>query len=136
MGIKEATGDIARLRTIRQVVGDDFLLFSGDDFTVLPFIEAGGHGVITVSGNVAPARMAEMCRLATAGRHEEAGVIDAVLQPLNAALFVESNPIPVKWALARMGRIPDGIRLPLTPLSAQHEARVEAAMRQAELLDA
>ena len=126
--IKEATGDIGRLRDIQALVGDDFGLFSGDDFTALAFIEQGGHGVVTVSGNVVPGRMAELCRLASAGRHDEATAIDNSLQPLNAALFVESNPIPVKWAVNKMGLIPANIRLPLTEYSADYHDQMLSAM--------
>ena len=126
--IKEATGSIDRLRDIQAVVPADFGLFSGDDFTVLPFIEQGGHGVVTVSGNVAPAKMAELCRLASAGEHEAAKAIDDRLQPLNTALFLESNPIPVKWAVSQMGMISGHIRLPLTPFSAQYHEQMRAAM--------
>ena len=126
--IKEATGDIGRLREIQQVVGDDFRFLSGDDFTVLPFIEQGGHGVITVSGNVAPAKMADLCRLAADGQHDAAKAIDDVLQPLNKALFVESNPIPVKWAVHKMGLIEPGIRLPLTEFAAEYHEQMIAAM--------
>jgi len=126
--IKEATGDIGRLRDIQALVDDDFALFSGDDFTALPFIEQGGHGVVTVSGNVVPGKMAELCRLAAAGRHDEAKAIDDTLQPLNEALFVESNPIPVKWAVSRMGLISAKIRLPLTDYSAGYHEQMLAAM--------
>ena len=128
VAIKEATGDIGRLREIQQIVGEELRFFSGDDFTALPFIEQGGHGVVTVSGNVAPAKMARLCRLAAAGRHDEAKSIDDVLQPLNAALFVESNPIPVKWAVHKMGLIPQGIRLPLTEFSSEYHEQMRVAM--------
>lgn len=131
IGIKEATGDMGRLRAIQELVSDDFRLFSGDDFTVLPFIEQGGHGVITVSGNVVPAKMSELCRLASSGEHDQAQAIDEELQPLNAALFVESNPIPVKWALAQMGLIPGGIRLPLTEFAAEYHEQMYAALDRA-----
>ena len=131
IGIKEATGDMGRLRAIQELVGDDFRLVSGDDFTVLPFIEQGGHGVITVSGNVVPAKMSELCRLASSGEHDQAQAIDEELQPLNAALFVESNPIPVKWALAQMGLIPGGIRLPLTEFAAEYHEQMYAALDRA-----
>ena len=130
-GIKEATGDLERLKAIQALVDDDFSLLSGDDFTVLPFIEQGGHGVITVSGNVAPASMAELCRLAASGKSAEAKALDDTLQPLNTALFAESNPIPVKWALAEMGLVGPGIRLPLTPYSDEHHAAMRAAMETA-----
>jgi 4-hydroxy-tetrahydrodipicolinate synthase len=128
VAIKEATGDIGRLRDIQALVPADFGLFSGDDFTVLPFIEQGGHGVITVSGNVVPAQMAELCRLASAGEHDAAKAIDDRLQPLNKALFVESNPIPVKWAVSKMGMIRPNIRLPLTEFSEQYHEQMLSAM--------
>ncbi len=129
MGIKEATGDIARLAAIQTLVdAQDFCCYSGDDFTVLPFIEQGGHGVVTVSGNVVPAAMAELCRLAAAGEHAAAQAIDERLQPLNTALFVESNPIPVKWAVSEMGLMGPDIRLPLTPFSEQYHEQMRTAM--------
>jgi len=126
--IKEATGSIDRLRDIQAVVPAEFGLFSGDDFTVLPFIEQGGHGVVTVSGNVAPAKMAELCRLASAGEHDAAKVVDDLLQPLNTALFLESNPIPVKWAVSQMGLISPFMRLPLTEYSERYHEQMRAAM--------
>ena len=127
MGIKEATGDIDRLRAIQDLVDDDFMLYSGDDFTVLPFMAQGGHGVVTVSGNVVPAAMAKLCALASAGNNEVAKSLDDTLQPLNSALFIESNPIPVKWAVAQMGLIESHMRLPLT----DHEPQYHDAMRAA-----
>jgi 4-hydroxy-tetrahydrodipicolinate synthase len=127
MGIKEATGDIDRLRAIQDLVDDDFMLYSGDDFTVLPFIAQGGHGVVTVSGNVVPAAMAKLCALASAGNNEAAKSLDDTLQPLNSALFIESNPIPVKWAVSQMGLIESHMRLPMT----DHEPQYHAAMRAA-----
>lgn len=127
-GIKEATGDIDRLEDIRRRVRADFALLSGDDFTVLPFIAAGGHGVITVSGNVAPALMANLCRLVRSDSMDEARAIDERLQPLNEALFVESNPIPVKWAVSQMGLMGPRIRLPLTPFSERYHEQMRAAM--------
>ena len=131
VGIKEATGDMQRLTDIRERVGDDFALLSGDDFTVLPFIRHGGHGVVTVSGNVAPKQMASLCRLAAENRIEAADELDGSLQPLNTALFLESNPIPVKWALHAMGLIGPGIRLPLTPFSAEYHTDMRAALATA-----
>jgi 4-hydroxy-tetrahydrodipicolinate synthase len=128
VAIKEATGDIGRLRDIQALVPADFRLLSGDDFTVLSFIEQGGHGVVTVSGNVVPAQMAELCRLASAGEHEAAKAIDDRLQPLNKALFVESNPIPVKWAVSKMGMIEPNIRLPLTGFSEKYHEQMLAAL--------
>ncbi len=130
-GIKEATGDMERLRQIRERVSPEFKLYSGDDFTAREFIEQGGHGVVTVSGNVAPGLMAEMCRAQLAGDTARAKEIDARLQPLNTALFLESSPIPVKWALAEMGLMSGNIRLPLTPFAAQFHEQTRAAMQGA-----
>ena len=131
-GIKEATGDMQRLRDIQAVVEDaDFRYYSGDDFTLLPFIQAGGHGVVTVSGNVVPRQVSELCRLASAGHAEDAKALDDSLQRLNRSLFVESNPIPVKWAVSCMGLAQDHIRLPLTPFAAANHDEMLAAMREA-----
>ncbi len=130
-GIKEATGDLDRLAAIQALVDDDFMLYSGDDFTLRPFIEQGGHGVVTVSGNVAPAAVAKLCRLAMAGETDRARAVDARLQPLNKALFVESNPIPVKWAVSQMGLMGAYLRLPLTDLDGQYHAQMLAAMASA-----
>jgi 4-hydroxy-tetrahydrodipicolinate synthase len=127
-GIKEATGDMDRLKQIQELVDDDFMFYSGDDFTALSFMEQGGHGVVTVSGNVVPAQMARLCRLAASGEHEAAKALDDTLQPLNTALFIESNPIPVKWAVSQMGLIPPDIRLPLTEHSAQYHDGMRKAM--------
>ena len=131
-GIKEATGDIDRLRQILALVDDeDFMLYSGDDFTALDFLAAGGHGIVTVSGNVVPGAVARLCRLVREGRIDEARELDETLQPLNEALFVESNPIPVKWALNQMGLIPPSLRLPMTEYSEQHHEMMRAAMATA-----
>lgn len=130
-GLKEATGDIERLKDIQAVVGDDFMLYSGDDFTLRPFIEQGGHGVVTVSGNVAPRQVARLCELAREGQADEARALDETLQPLNKALFIESNPIPVKWAVSQMGLMEPHIRLPLTPFSEQYHEEMRSAMRTA-----
>ena len=130
-GIKEATGDIGRMESIQALVDDDFMLYSGDDFTLLPFIEQGGHGVVTVSGNVAPGAVAELCQLALAGEKDKANALDATLQPLNKALFVESNPIPVKWAVAQLGLMEAHLRLPLTDYDSQYHEQMRAAMAAA-----
>jgi 4-hydroxy-tetrahydrodipicolinate synthase len=127
-GIKEATGDIERLAAIQALVDDDFMLYSGDDFTLLPFIEQGGHGVVTVSGNVAPHAVAELCQLALAGETDKAKALDATLQPLNKALFVESNPIPVKWAVSQLGLLEPHVRLPLTDYDGRYHEQMRAAM--------
>lgn len=131
-GIKEATGDIGRLKEIQSLVdGDAFMLYSGDDFTALQFLEQGGDGIVTVSGNVVPAAIARLCRLVREGRVDEARALDATLQPLNDALFAESNPIPVKWALHQMGLIPRYLRLPMTEFSKQHHEQMLAALATA-----
>lgn len=127
-GLKEATGNVDRMREIRDRVDPAFRLYSGDDFTVLSFLLEGGHGVVTVSGNVVPAAMAGLCRLVREGNNEAASALDATLQALNKALFIESNPIPVKWALNQMGLIGPGIRLPLTEYGEQHHDGMRAAL--------
>jgi 4-hydroxy-tetrahydrodipicolinate synthase len=133
VGIKEATGELERVRTIRAGAPADFVVLSGDDPTAAGAMQLGARGVISVTANVAPQAMHELCALALAGRHAEAAALDARLAELHAALFVEPNPIPAKWALERLGLLGPGIRLPLTPLSAGRRAEVEAAMRAAGL---
>ena len=128
---KEATGEVERVARLKALCGEEFLLYSGDDATAREFMLAGGDGVISVTANVAPAEMAGMCAAALGGDADQAARLDAPLAALHEALFVESNPIPAKWALDRMNRIKAGIRLPLTWLSEPHHARVAAAMRQA-----
>ncbi len=128
-GIKEATGDIDRLKQIQALVDDDeFMLYSGDDFTALEFLEEGGHGIVTVSGNVVPAAIAELCKMVADGAHDDAKALDNSLQPLNDALFVESNPIPVKWALNQMGLIPPHLRLPMTEFAPEYHDQMRAAL--------
>ena len=136
VGIKEATGDLSRLPALRAGCGEDFLLLSGDDATCREFILQGGQGVISVTANVAPALMADMCEAALEGDAAVAAELDARLADLHRDLFIESNPIPVKWALERLGLIPGGLRLPLTPLTASARPVVEAALRRAGLLAA
>lgn len=135
IGIKEATGDLQRLADIKALVDDDFALYSGDDETGCDFMLQGGHGVISVTTNVAPAQMAEMCELALSGQVEAAQAINAQLMPVHKKLFVEANPIPVKWACAELGLIPTAVcRLPLTTLSEQYRAVVRNALTEAKLL--
>ncbi|RMD70687.1 MAG: 4-hydroxy-tetrahydrodipicolinate synthase [Gammaproteobacteria bacterium] len=134
VGIKEATGDIERGREILKRCRDSLDLYSGDDATALDLILAGAKGVISVTANVAPDKMHAVCEAALAGDGERAKGINASLEPLHRALFVESNPIPVKWALHRMGLIPPGIRLPLTPLSQRFHGVVEEAMKAGGVL--
>ena len=113
---------------------DDFMLYSGDDFTVLQFLEQGGHGVVTVSGNVVPAAMSRLCSLASSGELRAAKDLDNTLQPLNTALFVESNPIPVKWAVSLMGLIPPYLRLPMTNFAEQYHDQMRAALKVAGVI--
>ena len=128
-GIKEATGDIERLQQIQALVDDkNFMMYSGDDCTALEFLKEGGHGIVTVSGNVVPAAIARLCSLVVEGAFDEAKEIDNSLQPLNDALFVESNPIPVKWALSQMGLIPPHLRLPLTYFAPEYHDQMRAAL--------
>lgn len=131
VGIKDATGSIDRAYDLFERVPDGFLCYTGDDLTALPFLLLGGKGVISVTANVAPRAMHEMCVAAMSGNVAEAVAINQKLLGLHRALFCEANPIPVKWALAQMGRIADGIRLPLTPLSSSNQERVRAALTRA-----
>jgi 4-hydroxy-tetrahydrodipicolinate synthase len=116
---------------LRQECGSEFSLLSGDDGTAREFMLRGGDGVISVTANVAPAAMRELCDAATRGERDEAERIDARLRALHAALFCESNPIPVKWAAQAMGLIGPGIRLPLTPLAPEYHALVRHALVEA-----
>jgi 4-hydroxy-tetrahydrodipicolinate synthase len=131
VGIKDATGDIGRVAELRAGCGKEFSLLSGDDATSRQFMLAGGDGVISVTGNVAPAGLRALCDAARAGKQNEAEAIDATLMDLHRDLFIESNPIPVKWAVCEMGLIGPTIRLPLTELSAEHRPAVKAAMAKA-----
>jgi 4-hydroxy-tetrahydrodipicolinate synthase len=134
IGIKDATGDLARVEQLRSLCGLDFGIYSGDDGTGCELMLRGGDGVISVTSNVVPREMAMMCRAALAGNRAEGTAIDARLAPLHKALFVESNPIPVKWALHEMGLVQAGIRLPLTWLAAAHHEQVRQALADAGLL--
>lgn len=134
VGIKDATGDLARLRELKQLCPEGFELYSGDDATGCEFLLQGGHGVISVTANVAPGLMNEMVTLALAGERERAQAADARLAGLHKSLFVESSPIPVKWAMHRMGLADKGIRLPMTWLTPESEGEVQAAMEQAGVL--
>ena len=131
VGLKDATGNLERACDLVARAPSDFGLYSGDDMTAMMFILLGGHGTISVTANVAPRAMHEMCDAARAGDAIRAREINARLLGLHKELFCEANPIPVKWAVARMGLIGDGIRLPLTELSESMHGRVRAAMAQA-----
>ena len=132
VGIKDATGDLTRVARLRELCGPDFALYSGDDGSACEFMLRGGDGVISVTANVAPALMRAMCDAALGGDREAALGLNGRLEPLHRALFVESNPIPVKWAMTAMGLAQRGIRLPLTWLEPEHEDVVRAAMQHAD----
>lgn len=134
VAIKEATGDLQRAKEVIELAGDRLTVYSGDDETFLGLMELGGKGNISVTANVAPKRMADICSAALAGDFAKARELNQVLHALHDSLFVEANPIPVKWALTQMDKIGAGIRLPLTPLDGQFHAQVSAAMQQAGLL--
>ena len=134
IGIKEATADLDRVDRIRELCGNDFLLVSGDDATAREFILRGGNGVISVTANVAPRAMHDMCVMAVKGDVQAAAEIDQTLAGLHKNLFIESNPIPVKWVLHKLGLIEDGIRLPLTWLAKEHETPLYDAMKEAKLI--
>ncbi len=141
IGIKEATGSLERSQEIRSLCGDKIMIYSGDDATACDLMLQGAQGAISVTANLVPDKMATMCALAVSGDEVAAKSIDTELQGLHSSLFQETNPIPVKWALAQMGRIESGIRLPLTPLSdvchhsllkAMHQAGIEVGSQPGE----
>lgn len=134
IGIKDATGDVARGRDLVERCGSDFSVYSGDDATAVELMLAGGKGNISVTANVAPRAMSELCAAALSGDAVTARAINQRLQVLHEKLFIEANPIPVKWALLEMGKIAAGIRLPLTPLSEACQPVVRAALHQAGLV--
>jgi 4-hydroxy-tetrahydrodipicolinate synthase len=134
IGVKEASGDLSRSIKIKELCGPDFMVVSGEDFQAMESILAGGQGVISVTANVAPRLMHDMCEAALAGDRQKAEQINAKLEDLHRDLFIESNPIPTKWALHEMGLIPAGIRLPLTPLDQQYHATLRKALLKAGCL--
>ncbi|VAW98955.1 4-hydroxy-tetrahydrodipicolinate synthase [hydrothermal vent metagenome] len=134
IGVKEATGDMARIKTLVSDCPEDFYVWSGDDATALEAIFLGAKGDISVTANVAPKLMHEMCLAALHGQRDTATEINQRLMPLHEKLFVEANPIPVKWALMEMAKIPKGIRLPLTLLSSEFHETVRSALKNADVL--
>lgn len=134
IGVKEATGDVSRVGQIKELVDEEFDLYTGDDATAVDFILEGGHGGISVTANVMPALVSEVYDEALAGNAEKARTMDAPLTELHKNLFVEANPIPVKWAMAEMGLMGGAIRLPLTPLSEKYHALVRQALQTAGAL--
>ncbi|HIF9232698.1 TPA: 4-hydroxy-tetrahydrodipicolinate synthase [Photobacterium damselae] len=135
IGIKDATADLARVKKTRELCGPDFIQLSGDDATGIEFMAEGGHGVISVTTNIAAKEMAAMYQFALDGDFEQAQHINQQLMPLHEKLFVEANPIPVKWAALQLGMINNGtLRLPLTELSATAQPVVKQALKDANLL--
>ncbi|MDO6460276.1 4-hydroxy-tetrahydrodipicolinate synthase [Granulosicoccaceae sp. 1_MG-2023] len=134
VGIKEATGTLERIRTLLELCPDDFAVMTGDDATAMESLLAGARADISVTANVVPQAMHEMCAAALRGDRAAAEAIEARISSLHRTLFLESNPIPVKWALTEMGKMPGGIRLPLTPLDAQYHATLRDSLKQAGAL--
>ena len=134
VGIKESTSNIERATDLMARMPRDFRVFSGNDDSALAYIQLGAHGVVSVTANVAPRLMHELCAAALAGDSAKAIAINNRLLPLHKNLFLEANPIPVKWALNKMGRIAEGIRLPLTPFAPQYHEPLARALREAGCL--
>jgi 4-hydroxy-tetrahydrodipicolinate synthase len=134
VGIKDATGDVERGADLAKRLGDRVAVYGGDDATGLALMLSGAKGVISVSANVAPKLMAQMCEAALRGDKATANALDQRLRPLHEQLYGEANPIPVKWALHEMGKISAGIRLPLTPLSESFRPVVREALRAVGIL--
>jgi 4-hydroxy-tetrahydrodipicolinate synthase len=135
VGIKDATGNIGRGLDLLRLAPADFAIYSGDDPTAVALMLAGGKGNISVTANVAPRAMAQLCKAAMAGDIATAIELNNKLFPLHQNLFIEPNPVPVKWALHAMGKMPAGIRLPLVPLAGQYHETVRAALREAGVLN-
>jgi 4-hydroxy-tetrahydrodipicolinate synthase len=129
IGIKDATGNIERGHWLLREAPKDFAVYSGDDGTAVALMLLGGHGNISVTANVVPDLMSKLCALAIAGNAKQAADLQSKLLPLHRAMFIEANPIPVKWALARMGKIKHGLRLPLVELSKPSQSVVESALK-------
>ena len=135
VGLKEATGDMGRLEELKKVLANQinnksFLLYSGDDPTAAQFILNGGSGTISVTANIVPSIIAEICTFALQGRSEEVMLLNTRLEELNKCLFIESNPIPVKWILYKLGRVPSGLRLPLTTLDSKYHLKMELLLKE------
>jgi 4-hydroxy-tetrahydrodipicolinate synthase len=128
VGIKDATGNLERGQWLIRELPDDFAVYSGDDATAVGLMLMGGRGNVSVTANVMPKAMAELCRLAMAGQAREAAALNRWLLPLHRLMFIEPNPVPVKWALWRMAKIKAGIRLPLVGLSEAHQRELESVL--------
>lgn len=134
VGVKDATGDLARVASLRQHVSDDFILFSGEDSTAVGFNAMGGRGVISVTANVAPAICSKIQELCLSGQYAEATVLQDQLEPLHASMFCETSPVPVKYALGLMGKCRDEIRLPLLAPTPENQAKIKATLSAQKLL--
>jgi 4-hydroxy-tetrahydrodipicolinate synthase len=134
IGIKDATSDMPAGKDLIERSPEDFSVWSGDDGTTLELIKLGGKGCISVTANVAPLAMHQMCQAAIDGDFDRADKINATLDPLHKGLFIEANPIPVKYAVSRMGLMGPSIRLPMTELAADHRAEVDQAMQHAGIV--
>ncbi|MCK5236035.1 MAG: 4-hydroxy-tetrahydrodipicolinate synthase [Deltaproteobacteria bacterium] len=130
IGIKEATGDLAQASDIMEYSSKGFLMISGDDFITYPMLTIGGHGVISVTSNIVPSDVSEMCRLYFEDKREEALKLHYKLQALHRVMFVETNPIPVKTALAIMGKVAEEFRLPLTAMQGENRKKIEDALKK------
>ena len=131
VGIKEASPDPERLSQLKNQIHDEsFILYSGDDLTACKFLNGGGHGIISVTANVVPEKISKICELALSGLAKEAQQVDSEITNLHDALFIETSPIPVKWVLNRLGRIPPGIRLPLTILDEEYVPEIELILNK------
>jgi 4-hydroxy-tetrahydrodipicolinate synthase len=134
VAIKEATGDMKQVSEVIRLCGDRITVLSGDDFTTLPLLALGGKGVISVSANIAPKLVSDMCALWAAGRFDEARAIHFKLEPLNAAMFIETNPIPVKTALALMGKVREEFRLPLCEMAPANREKLKKVLEGMKLI--
>lgn len=134
VGVKDATGDVTRVQTYRQTLGADFIQLSGEDATIFPYMAQGGHGCISVTSNVAPKAAADMHNLLAQGDWMAASAITDSLMGLHNNMFAEPSPAPAKYALSKLGRMENELRLPLVPITKETAAKVDAAMAQAGLL--
>ncbi len=134
VALKEATGDMKQASEILRLCGDKITVLSGDDFTTLPLLALGGKGTISVTANVAPKAVSQMCSWWMKGQHEKALALHFKLEPLNASMFLETNPIPVKTALAMMGRIQEEFRLPLCEMSAANKEKLQKVLKDLKLI--
>jgi len=134
VAIKEASGDMKQVSEIIRLCGDRITVLSGDDFTTLPLLALGGKGVISVSGNVAPKDVSQMCSMWMKGQHDKARALHYKLEPLNAAMFIETNPIPVKTSLAMMGKIQEEFRLPLCEMAPANKEKLRKVLLNLKLI--